>query len=288
MKIHRLLERQLKNSGLNLLDTPEGRAFIEGVNKSYVQFENEFNVLEKNTEHMLHKISISNENLRTIIESLDGFNYHVSHDLKNTLINTRSLSDMIDKYLDKNDLEKVREVVDKLRVTSISGTELVEKFLQMSKFESKLLGQDFQPINVYELIKQQVKELKFHHEFEFEFDKTDFKTLRCKELGISSLFQNLFTNAIKYANQNDDLKICISLSKNGTRKVIQFKDNGIGIDLEKNREKLFKPFVRIDNGLNQEGSGVGLFIVKKVVIEHGGKIVVESKVNQGTTWTITI
>lgn len=281
-KRHRLLERQIRRSGFNELSSTKGEAFIDEVNKTYQQFAYEFKILEENTEHMLHKISESNNNLQSIVESLDSFNYHISHDLKNTLINTLSLGQMASKYLEKENYTKLSEIMQKLISTSNTGLSLVEKFLQLSKFESDLIGQQYTEVN----LPQTIYQIKEHHllkdDLQLTINKQDFNTLKCKELGIRSLFQNLIINSVKYADPNRELKIEIDLINSGIHKVIRFRDNGIGIDLKENGDKLFKPFVRIENGLDQEGTGVGLFLVRKVVIEHGGTIEVVSELNKGT------
>lgn len=285
--LHRLLQRQISRSELDLLDTPEGEQLVKTINKTYIQFEKERKILEESARHMLGKIVESNENLQTIITSLDGFNYHVSHDLKNSMINTLSLSKMTRKYFQREDYRKVEEVVNKLIDNTENGLELVDKFLKISKMETKLVDKDETLLNLIEIAGNAISHLNLEKKLDLVIKTQEFTSLHGKEPGFSSLFQNLFSNAYKYRRQGVRPTIELSLLKNGNERKILIADNGIGIDLEKNKDKLFKPFTRLNNVSTQEGTGVGLFLVKKVVVMHGGSITIESTPNEGTTFILT-
>lgn len=286
-EIHRLLQRQIEKSRVDLLDTEEGQNLVDKINKTYIQFERERRILEESARRMLGKIVESNDNLHTIIDSLDGFNYHISHDLKNSMINALSLGKMIRKYFEREDYRKVNEVVEKLIHTTSGGLELVEKFLRISKFEARLSEEAEELVNIHECMLKNVEHLGLTEKLDLIFVQTDFDAINGKELGLFSLFQNLISNAYKYRKTNERLRIEIRLVREGARRLIFFKDNGIGIDLTVDKDNLFKPFVRLKNSVNQEGSGVGLFLVKKVVVEHHGSIQVNSTPNEGTEFIIT-
>jgi len=103
---------------------------------------------------------------------------------------------------------------------------------------------------------------------------------------LRSLFQNLIINAIKFKSPDRPIHIKIfNESKNTDIKIIKIQDNGIGIP-EEYYDKIFEPFVRLSK--NESGSGIGLRICKKVVELYNGKIWVESKVNEGSTFCFTL
>ena len=109
-----------------------------------------------------------------------------------------------------------------------------------------------------------------------------------KEL-INSIFQNLIHNAIKYSKpiSNDHtpiIKIEINQSENKVN--ITVKDNGIGID-EKCIGKIFDLYYRVDNE-QEQGSGLGLYIVKRIVDDFNGEIKVKSEQNEGTFFELTL
>ncbi len=106
-------------------------------------------------------------------------------------------------------------------------------------------------------------------------------------LELKQLFQNLISNAIKYHKKNVPPKIEIKVEKQNTDWCFCVKDNGIGID-EKFNEQIFKIFQRLHKKNVYQGAGIGLSISKKIVELHHGKIWVESKPGQGSSFYFTI
>ena len=103
---------------------------------------------------------------------------------------------------------------------------------------------------------------------------------------LESILLNLLTNAIKYKSESRKLKINIAAHRLDDDKVILiFKDNGIGIDLQKNKDKIFGLYQRFHD--YPDSKGLGLYLVKSQVETMGGTISIESKVNVGTTFTLT-
>lgn len=101
---------------------------------------------------------------------------------------------------------------------------------------------------------------------------------------LDSILLNFMTNAIKYKKAGINLKIDIQATIQQGYVVIQIKDNGLGIDLKKHKEKLFGMYKTFHN--HKDARGIGLFITKNQVEAIGGKIEVESTVNIGTTFYI--
>ncbi len=91
------------------------------------------------------------------------------------------------------------------------------------------------------------------------------------------------SNSIKYKSENRKLKITIARKKLMKHFII-FKDNGIGIDLEQNKNKIFGLYQRFHN--YPDSKGLGLYLVKSQVETMGGSIEIESEVNKGTTFTL--
>ncbi len=103
---------------------------------------------------------------------------------------------------------------------------------------------------------------------------------------LESIIQNLLTNAIKYKHPDRDPEIIIDyvLTKDSIQ--IKISDNGIGIDLDKFGDSVFGLYKTFHN--NKDSEGVGLYLTKNQIETFGGKITIDSKVNIGTTLTITI
>ena len=99
------------------------------------------------------------------------------------------------------------------------------------------------------------------------------------------VWMNLIDNAIKFSKQNG--KITIDVKEENEEVVVKIKDNGMGMSKEE-QERIFTRFYQIDKSHSQEGSGLGLSIVKSIIDLSDGKIEVESKENSGTTFTIKL
>ncbi|MEQ9262015.1 MAG: PAS domain-containing protein [Owenweeksia sp.] len=101
---------------------------------------------------------------------------------------------------------------------------------------------------------------------------------------LDSVFLNLLTNSIKYRSKSRSLQIHLSFEQKGKQVVLSIVDNGIGIDLKRHGDKIFRMYKTFHN--NKDARGIGLFITKNQVEAMGGKIKVESKVDHGTTFKI--
>lgn len=103
---------------------------------------------------------------------------------------------------------------------------------------------------------------------------------------LNSIVYNLLQNAIKYKKNWESPLISIEFSTVGTNYIIKISDNGIGIDLEKFKDRVFRLYSRFHQ--NADGKGIGLYLVKTQVELLGGTIKIESKVNVGTSFEIII
>ncbi|MEI6578754.1 MAG: ATP-binding protein, partial [Eubacteriales bacterium] len=104
---------------------------------------------------------------------------------------------------------------------------------------------------------------------------------------LSQVFINLLSNAVKYTPEGGNIKITVSETDRNVS--IKFQDNGAGIDGEE-LPFVFERFYRADKSRNRStgGSGIGLAIVKSIVTAHGGTVEVQSKLNEGTCFTVTL
>jgi signal transduction histidine kinase len=101
------------------------------------------------------------------------------------------------------------------------------------------------------------------------------------------VLQNLIENAVKYTPEFGKIEIAVEFTNTFFK--FKIKDNGVGIP-EKDQKKLFSKFFRAENVMRMqtEGSGLGLFIVKNIIIKHGGDITYKSQEGKGTEFVITL
>lgn len=101
------------------------------------------------------------------------------------------------------------------------------------------------------------------------------------------IFKNIIDNAIKFKKTDEEIRIKITYTENKTQWEFKITDNGIGID-EEYFEKVFQLFQRLDSNTENKGTGVGLSITKKAIEKLGGKIILHSKKNEGSTFSFTL
>jgi light-regulated signal transduction histidine kinase (bacteriophytochrome) len=115
----------------------------------------------------------------------------------------------------------------------------------------------------------------------------ELPTINGLETEMRQLFQNLINNAIKFRKSDTPPQVDISCSEQPTHYEFSVSDNGIGID-EKNFEKVFFIFNRLNPGDQFSGYGIGLANCKKIVELHSGRIWIESSLGKGSTFRFTI
>lgn len=224
-------------------------------------------------------LSISNK-------ELERFAYIASHDLQEPLRMVSSFMNLLQKkyknLLDETATNYIRFAVD--------GTnrmkQLINDLLLYSRLDSK--HQQLQPVNLQTV----VKEIQIIMQHEILNNGTTIFTeglpvLMAVKLEMEQLLQNLISNAIKYQPAGNKAIIYITGLERPNDWLIKVKDNGIGID-EKFSDKVFIMFQRLHNKDEYSGTGIGLAVCKKIIERYGGKIDMESKPGEGSTFFFTI
>jgi signal transduction histidine kinase len=256
-----------------------------------LQLNNKLEELEKTKlaiYNMMDDLRESNKNLKQTDVAKSEFLNIVSHELKTPLTAMVAHLDVLDDLKDNlseqemHSLEAIRRNASQLRL-------LISNILEISRMESgkfelarnkldikKILLDVTESLEV--LAKQKNIKLitKIDELPQFEFDDTR----------ISEVMNNLITNAIKFTENG---KIIIEARKLDDCVEVKVKDTGIGIPEDK-LKNMFEKFYQVDASLSRRygGTGLGLSITKKIVEAHGGKISVESKVGEGSTFTFTL
>ena len=119
----------------------------------------------------------------------------------------------------------------------------------------------------------------------FDFDEA--LSITSNPAYMESIFMNLLSNALKYRNLERQLVLNVYTKVDHEHQTIKlcFEDNGLGIDLERNKDKIFGLHQRFHE--QGEGKGIGLYLIQSQIKALGGSISVESVVNEGTTFIIT-
>jgi len=217
---------------------------------------------------------------------LQDFTYVVSHDLKEPLRGIDAFSTFLaEDYADKLD-EQGRKYIGVLRDSATRMNALIEDLLVLTRI-GRTRG-EFATASVESLLQDVRRNLAFALE-EKNVDlriQSDLPTITCQPPHLRQVFQNLISNAIKF-NDKPQPVVEIACHEDDSVYTFSVRDNGIGID-ERYYERIFRIFQRLGRREDYEGTGAGLTISKKIVEAHGGKIWLESKVGQGSTFLFTI
>lgn len=233
-------------------------------------------------ENQIGEIKKLNAQLKTANQELEDFAYTISHDLKSPINNIEELVKLLgnDAKAENHSsyLKFIGTSVQRLKSTIKGLVEIIEtQNTERNNFDNVAFDQ------IYEIIRDQ-----YAGEIEASSAvlKVDFKCKDIKyyEAYIQSIMQNMINNSIKYKDPDRNPVIHISTIVEGEYCLLKIKDNGIGMDMRKIGEKLFKPFTRFNNKI--EGKGIGLHLVKNMVEKNGGRIEVDSKEGKGTTFKI--
>jgi len=236
-------------------------------------------------EYARHETNQANKDLERKNKEIEQFAYIASHDLQEPLRTTSSFAGLLHKqYQGKLD-EKADKYFTYILEASGRMKVLIESLLDFSKIGNKkeleLVDFDKMLLNVLADLEIAISESGADIEY------GSLPVIHGYSTELKQLFQNLITNAIKFRKKETSPKIKISAYENDGCWEFAFKDNGIGIE-EKHNEKIFVIFQRLHMRTEYEGSGIGLSHCKKIVELHKGKIWVESRPGEGSTFYFTI
>jgi len=210
----------------------------------------------------------------------------ISHDFKSPLANIQGL---IEIYKSNVELNKTSENDKIIELIESSVDKLVVRLDDINKVikASAVPHKSARNINLSDSLAKVKMDIGLqirNSNAKILEDFSEVNTIKYPRSYIESILLNLLTNAIKYRSEDRKLVIRVKSQQVDDYMLLTVKDNGIGIDLKKHGKQLFQLFQRINHKV--EGRGLGLNIVKTQVESLGGKIEVESEVNQGTTFKI--
>ena len=210
---------------------------------------------------------------------------NVTHELKTPLTSIKGFAETLKYVEDEKTREKFLDIIDN---EAERLSRLISDILVLSKIESSTTteDEDFMPYKVIDEVISIVKNMAESKNISLIIEKSekDIKLHGDKDKFLQ-LVLNLTENGIKYSNEGSTVKIR-SLIKNGDF-VLQVEDNGIGIPKE-DIPRIFERFYRVDKSRKGGGTGLGLAIVKHIVKIFNGEINIESELNKGSIFTVTM
>ena len=268
----RVVERtsELMNRNLQLKQEIENRRKAEGEIKKLNE-ELEKRVMERTAE------------LEATNIELKDFAYVVSHDLKAPLRAVSQLSGWLgEDYGDVID-EDGQKLISLLigRVKRMHN--LIDGILQYSRIGR--IKEEKKAVDLNMLVREVIDLIDIPDNIRVIIEK-DLPTITCEQTRIKQVFENLLDNAIKFMDKPLG-EIRIGCSDKGTFWEFTVADNGPGID-EKYYKKIFQIFQTLSTQDQVESTGIGLSLVKKIIENSGGKLRLESKISEGSTFFFTL
>lgn len=270
---------------------------LKNINKSLESEINDRKASEEKVHELNHKLLQNIERLESANKELDRFAFMASHDLQEPLRKIITFSDRLSsKYTGKLD-EEADMYINRIQSAAERMRALIKDILALSKIVAD--KDSFVETNLTTLVNDVISEMDIGiKEKEAKILVEKLPSLVINPVLMRSLFQNLISNSLKYSKKNTKpiIRISseISFERNKNEKDVKEKycrihvtDNGIGFD-QKDSEQIFSIFKRLHFNNEFEGTGIGLAICKKITEQHNGFISARSKVNEGSTFIVSL
>ena len=273
---------------IEMLESIAGELAVSIRNSLSMEEINELNKsLQRRIDEATKELRFSNRQLQRLDEAKNEFISMASHQLRTPLTSIKGYLDM----MLEGDLGKIsptqRAVLREAFSSSERMVRLINDFLNVSRLQTGKFTIDKQSVDIAQILRDEVSLLKVvadqrSVEMVLKIDKK-IPSLAVDSEKIRQVMLNMIDNAIYYSNPHK--KVVITLRSSG--KMIEFsvKDSGIGVP-KSEQANLFGKFFRGTNAKKRrpDGTGVGLFLAKKVILSHDGEMIFESEEGKGSTF----
>ena len=238
---------------------------------------------QQKIEQQLQALELANSQLQRANTDLDTFVYTASHDLKAPIANIEGLIELLKRKTNPESADvapifnMIHQSIQRFQATIRDLTEVTH--IQKEAEEETLVDVQEVVEEVEALLHEMIRSAAIRLETSFRA----CRQVRFSRSNLRSIVFNLLSNAIKYRSPERQPLIYIKTEKVGDYALLSVQDNGLGFSANK-KDKIFTMFKRLHNHV--EGTGVGLFIVKRIVDNAQGSIEVESEEGKGTTFNI--
>ena len=240
------------------------------------------------------KKEIELEKLKVYNDERTEFMSNISHELRTPVNIFYSTLQLLDRFSDKENFDfkfLYNRYSKTLHVNCKRMLRLINNVVDISKIESGILKGKFDYYNIVSIVEDVSLSVVNYAEVKsinIIFDtNTEENIIYCDPALIEKVMLNLLSNAIKFTHDNKNIYVNVLVNEDFTE--IDVKDEGIGIS-KKDKDAIFERFMQADKSLTREneGSGIGLSIVKSIIDLHDGYISVDSEIGKGSTFKIII
>jgi PAS domain S-box-containing protein len=243
-------------------------------------------IINKHNEELEQKVMQRTGLLEAANKELEAFSYSVSHDLRAPLRSVNGFTKiLLEDYGAMLD-EEGRRICGIISSSASQMGELIDDLLNFSRIGRTSLNHS--PIDMKKMtrvIYEGITSPAERNRIELKIGKLHNSFGDVKLLG--QVWTNLISNAIKYTSKNETAKISVGSTSSDNMITYCIKDNGVGFDMQY-AHKLFGVFQRLHSETEFEGNGVGLAIVQRIILKHGGKVWAEGESGKGATFFFSL
>jgi light-regulated signal transduction histidine kinase (bacteriophytochrome) len=214
---------------------------------------------------------------------LEAFSYSVSHDLRAPLRSIHGFAELLDEAAGADLDADARKYVERIKAGASRMALLIEQLLQLSRVSRAELN--VVPVDLSELAREVVADLAESEPARKVEVSLATGLVAHADAGLARIvLNNLIGNAWKFTSKIDAARIELGVEQGpgGAPPTFYVRDNGAGFDPE-HAHKLFAPFQRLHTEREFPGTGIGLALVQRIVLRHGGEVRAEGKVGDGAT-----
>ncbi|MEX2238880.1 MAG: GAF domain-containing protein [Dehalococcoidia bacterium] len=212
-----------------------------------------------------------------------------SHELKTPITSVKGYSQVLLRKAQREGDESSLEILSVIDSETDRMTRLINELLDVSRIERGRLDFEVKPMDLGEVLRESLGQLRIiGGGFSFNLHEPGEELeVRGDRMRIEQVFTNLVTNAMRYSQERREVEI--SARREGASAVVEVKDYGVGIPADQ-RSSVFELFFRGSNlaADHRGGMGLGLYICKVIVEEHGGRIEVDSVEGEGSTFRVIL
>ncbi len=212
----------------------------------------------------------------------------IAHEIRSPLTVIRGAVNTVLEEWERLPREEVRQLLKDAALEAESLSNITANLLELSRVQANRLLLQVEPVSIQAVAHDAVRQVSRQtdrHRFRLDIPD-DLPTVHADQLRLERVMHNLVENAVKYSPRGGEVLIAASAeSRNLT---VSVTDHGLGLSVS-DRKKLFEPFQRLDgSSADTSGVGLGLLVCRRLIEIHGGRIWVESKPGQGSTFFFTL
>ena len=274
------------------------RAFVElsEKNRELVRQEKKLRAANRKLEWEIGERKLSEAKVKALnddlakkleqLQSLDAFNYSISHDLMSPLNSITGLTGLLQTMYPEKFDNDVLEIVNHIMGSVDRMSKLIKDLLSFSRQANAEISKI--DVSMRDMVQEVMEEISLTMPVaDAEIVILDLPNAYCDNAMLKQVWMNLISNAIKYSQKKDQPRVEIGGRQENGDFVFFVKDNGAGFNMA-HYNKLFSIFQRLHTENEFNGTGIGLAVVKRIIERHDGRIWAQSELGKGSEFCFTL